>query len=95
MAKKQSIMDKVIKTAKQFYEVGKISPDIRKCVELGLGVCFAPAFSWYGLFSDNVALKKLEGYRRNTYVFTDPSKHISLCAKRFFDMLVEPSRGVN
>lgn len=36
MAKKQSIMDKVTKTAKQFYEVGKISPDIRKCVELAI-----------------------------------------------------------
>ena len=66
---------------------------IRKCVELGLGVCFAPAFSWYGLFSDSVVLKKLEGYTRSTYVFTNPKKHISLCAKRFLDMLLDEAKN--
>jgi hypothetical protein len=29
-------MDKIIKTAKQFYEVGKVSPDIRKCAEIAV-----------------------------------------------------------
>lgn len=36
MPKKQSIMDKIIKTTKQFYEIGKVSSDIRKCVELAV-----------------------------------------------------------
>ena len=66
---------------------------VRKCVELGLGICFAPAFSWYGLFSDSVALKRVEGYTRNTYVFTNPKKHVSLCAKRFLDMLLEEAKS--
>lgn len=61
---------------------------VRKCVELGLGICFVPVFSWQGQFSDGVVFKKVEGYKRNTYIFTDPKKHIPLCAKRFLDMLI-------
>ncbi|MBE6645433.1 MAG: LysR family transcriptional regulator [Ruminococcaceae bacterium] len=61
---------------------------VRKCVELGLGFCFVPSFSWQGQFSDDVVLKEIEGYIRHTYIFTDPKKHITLCAKRFLDMLL-------
>ena len=61
---------------------------VRKCVELGLGICFVPVFSWQGQFSDGVVFKKVEGYKRNTYIFTDPKKHMPLCAKRFLDMLI-------
>lgn len=32
MTKKQTMMDKIIKMSKQLYHVGKISPDMRKCV---------------------------------------------------------------
>ena len=38
------------------------SPDpifVRKCVDLNLGITFAPAISWKGQFSDKVILKKL------------------------------------
>ena len=65
---------------------------VRKCVELGLGICFVPAFSWHGQFSDNVVLKSVEGYKRHTYIFTNTKKHITLCAKRFFDMLLSEAR---
>ena len=61
---------------------------IRKCVELGLGVCFVPAFSWQGQFSDSVIFKEIEGYKRNTYIFTDPKKRVSLCTRRFIEMLL-------
>lgn len=61
---------------------------VRKCVELGLGVTFVPEFSWRGQFSSDVVLKKVEGYTRNTYIYTDPKKHIPTCAKRFLEMLI-------
>ena len=61
---------------------------VRKCVELGLGICVAPAFSWKGLFSENVVLKSLDGYARSTYVFANSARHLSLCARRFLDMLI-------
>ena len=62
---------------------------VRKCVELGLGLCFVPKFSWQGQFSENVVLKDVTGYQRHTYVFTDPKKHSSLCSKKFIEMMVE------
>lgn len=61
---------------------------VRKCVELGLGVCFVPEFSWRGQFSSDVVLKKASGYIRNTYVYTNPQKHLPQCARRFLDILV-------
>lgn len=46
---------------------------IRKYVELGLGIAFIPSCSWSGLFSDNVILKSVGNFKRNTYVFLPPS----------------------
>ena len=66
---------------------------VRKCVELGIGICFAPAFSWRGQFSDKVVLKNIEGYTRNTYIFTASKKHMPLCARRFCDMLIDEVRS--
>ena len=66
---------------------------VRKCVELGLGLCFVPKFSWEGQFSENVVLKDVKGYQRHTYVFTDPKKHSSLCSKKFIEMMVEELQG--
>ena len=66
---------------------------VRKCVELGIGICFAPAFSWRGQFSDKVVLKNVEGYVRNTYIFTASKKHMPLCARRFCDMLIDEVRS--
>lgn len=62
---------------------------VRKCVELGLGVAFVPAFSWQGQFSDSIVLKDVLGYKRNTYVYTNPQKYLPLCAKRFLSMLID------
>ena len=66
---------------------------VRKCVELGIGICFAPAFSWRGQFSDKVVLKNVEGYTRKTYIFTASKKHMPLCARRFCDMLTDEVSG--
>lgn len=68
---------------------------VRKCVELGLGMCFVPAFSWQGQFSDGVALRDVVGFKRHTYIFTDPRKHVTLCAKRFFDLLLSEASVQN
>lgn len=61
---------------------------VRKCIEAGLGISFVPSFSWKGQFSDNVVLKELEGYTRNTYIYIDTKKHIPICAKRFIETLL-------
>ena len=61
---------------------------VRKCVELGLGLCIVPKFSWEGQFSGNVVLKDVRGYLRRTYVYTDPKKHLSLCSKKFIAMMI-------
>ncbi len=65
---------------------------VRKCVELGLGICFVPEFSWRGLFSDSVVLKEVVGYKRDTSLYYDPKKHIPLCAKRFIEMLINEAK---
>ncbi len=61
---------------------------VRKCVELGLGLCLVPKISWEGQFSENVKLKDVRGYLRHTYIFTDPKKRLSLSSKKFIEMLV-------
>lgn len=68
---------------------------VRKCVELGLGLCFVPKFSWEGQFSEDVVFKDVTGYSRHTYVFTDPKKNLPLCSKRFIEMMVEELREKN
>lgn len=62
---------------------------VRKCVELGLGVAFVPSFSWQGQFSDSIVLKEVPGYKRNTYIYTNPQKHVPGCTKEFLKMLRE------
>ncbi len=42
---------------------------VRKCIELGLGVAVVPELSWRGQFSENVALKAVEGFSRQTYLY--------------------------
>lgn len=61
---------------------------VRKCVEAGLGIAFVPSFSWKGQFSDNVVLKEVEGYTRDTYIYTDMKKHLPIYAKRFIETLI-------
>ena len=60
---------------------------IRKYVELGLGIAFVPSCSWKGLFSDNVALKKIGDLSRNTYIYL-PKEHKSRpCVADFLSVL--------
>ena len=66
------------------------SPDpgfIRKCVELGLGVTVVPVVSWEGLFSDNVVIKSLGGFCRNTYAYWDSRKPMRKSTKNFLRLL--------
>ena len=62
---------------------------VRKCVELGIGVAFVPSFSWQGQFSDKVHLFTLDGYVRDTFVYTRKRRRISNAASEFIKMLVD------
>ncbi len=62
---------------------------VQKCVELGLGVTFAPEFSWQGCFSENIILKEIDGFERKTYIYTDPQRHMTTCVKQFIKILEE------
>ena len=59
---------------------------VRKCVELGLGIAFAPTLSWKGQFPENVVLKNLN-YRRAIYIFINEKTPFSVCVKNFVNML--------
>ncbi len=61
---------------------------MRKCVELGLGVAFVPAISWNGMFSEEIVLKHIEGFRRNTCVYRNKNSFLSQTAEEFFDILI-------
>lgn len=61
---------------------------MRKCVELGLGVAFVPAISWKGMFSEEIVLKHIEGFRRNTCVYRNKNSFLSQTAEEFFDILI-------
>ena len=58
------------------------SPDpfyVRKCVELNLGIAFVPTFSWKGLFSNEVVIKNIGNFNRQTYAYlndTHPKKSV-------------------
>ena len=65
---------------------------VRRCVELGLGVAIVPMLTWKGQFAENVLLKTIDGYTRDTYVFTSSHKYLSAIAKRFIELLVEEFR---
>ena len=62
---------------------------MRKYIEMGLGIGFAPMFSWKGQFSDALVRKPLEGVTRTTYVFWDPNRYLTKTVSRFLDMLIE------
>jgi len=68
------------------------SPDpgfIRKCVELGLGVTIVPVVSWEGLCSENVVIKSIGGFCRNTYAYWDSHKPMRKSTKNFLRLLKE------
>ena len=61
---------------------------VRKCVEMGLGISFVPMLSWKGQFSDNVVIKKIGDYTRDTYVWKNTKKYTPKCVSAFLEMLV-------
>lgn len=61
---------------------------VRKGVELGLGVSFVPDFSWRGQFSNDVALREIEGYTRETFIYTSGIRYIPQRVKKFIEMLL-------
>ena len=60
---------------------------IRKCVELGLGVAIVPMISWKGQFGEQITLKPLKGFVRNSFVYYDSRKYMPVCVKRFLNDL--------
>lgn len=68
---------------------------IRKCVELDLGVAVIPAVSWKGQISESICLRRIDGFRRNTYVYWDDQKYMPACAKAFLEMLELAFRAEN
>ena len=60
---------------------------IRKQVELGLGIAFVPSRSWSGLFSDDVVLRSVGNFKRNTFVFLPPHYKEKSVITDFLDCL--------
>ena len=59
---------------------------IRKCIELNLGITFVPTISWKGLFSGEVAIKKLDGFYRTTYAYKHKNKFFKKSVQNFIEM---------
>ena len=62
---------------------------IRRCVELGLGVAFVPTISWKGQFSDEIVIKKINGFKRITYAYSHSGQYTSKVTKVFLSMLID------
>lgn len=60
---------------------------IRKYVELGLGIAFAPEISWHGLFSEKITLKNIGNFKRNTAAFYHKNKYQTKAIKEFLALL--------
>lgn len=64
---------------------------IRKYVEQGLGVAFVPSFSWRGMFSENVILKKVVNKTRDTFVYYEKNKYMTKAEELFLTALKKSS----
>lgn len=62
---------------------------IRRCVELGLGVCLMPELSWRGLFSDEVEFHSLGEQSRDICIYSRRTPGASNYVEQFNHMLVE------
>ena len=65
---------------------------IRKYVEQGLGVAFIPSFSWRGMFSENVILKKVANKTRDTFVYYEKNKYMTKAEELFLAALKKSSK---
>ncbi len=61
---------------------------MRMCVELGLGVAFVPVVSWKGLFSDEIVLKRIDGFCRNICAFRKTKGYGAKVTERFLNELL-------
>ena len=61
---------------------------VRKYLDEGLGLAFVPAISWKNTLSKNTLLKNIGAYSRNTFVFYDDAKFLSLSQKQFLQALI-------
>ncbi len=69
-------------------------PDyIRQYVESGAGISFVPAFSWRGIFSSSVVLKKVADRKRYTYIYYDKNKYMTRASKLFLEVLLKKGSG--
>ncbi len=59
---------------------------IRKCIELGLGISIVPGLSWYGQFSENIALKNIGQNKRSIYIYKKYG--MNEVVNKFYDMLI-------
>lgn len=62
---------------------------VRKCVEMGIGLCFFPAFTWQGLFSQEILCRPVGDYKRNTYLYTPSHRYLPRRVKNFMAILKE------
>lgn len=62
---------------------------IRKCVEMGLGVAVVPEMSWRGQFSSDTVLRRLNGQKRDTYVYRRKNKILLSSTESFIRILTE------
>ncbi len=60
---------------------------IRKYVSLDWGIAFVPSYSWKGLFDENIVLKKIGDFKRNTYIIRNKNKYMPKRVKLFLDLL--------
>ncbi len=60
---------------------------VRKYVEMGLGIAFIPSYSWQGLFSNEVVLKKIGDYKRTTYIYLQKNRKLKAAASAFLEYL--------
>ncbi len=61
---------------------------IRRCVELGLGCAIVPEITWRGQFSDSILLKRIEGYYRDTYLYTSKDRYVSARTREFIQEIL-------
>lgn len=60
---------------------------VRKCIEMGLGLCFVPAFTWQGQFSQDIICKPVGAYKRNSYLYTPSHRHLPQRVRNFIRIL--------
>jgi len=67
---------------------------VRKYVEIGLGVAFIPAYSWRGMFSENIVLKSV-GHTRKTYAYIPSGRYTKKAVREFIKYLLNEAKDAN